>query len=340
MCSPDLKAPVKPPEWLYGTWLGAFLVHCIMIPGWTCSPLPPLFAVGCLWRGGWWAAVGVAVLSVLAYVNWGTRFQYRPHLLKLVYDLDMSKYYQQCELRGALNEIGESDSLFLFHPHGVLSIGFVVNGVWSRPFHLHASRTAEKLASVGRWTGTVFLIAPALREVSGFFKWLCDVSGRLESASKRNIVKLMGERRNVGIIPGGFQDATLFERGKERTCMRERKGLIKYALQHGYKVHPIYTFGESDSYSTFTGLLKFRLWLNSFDVPAVFFFGNPWLPLFPRTSTRALTYVGSPLQLPHIAEPTAQQVDEWHGRYLTALTELFDTNKVAAGKPDATLEIY
>ena len=38
----------------------------------------------------------------------------------------------------------------------------------------------------------------------------------------------------------------------------------------------IYTFGESETYHTFTGLLPLRLWINRFQIPAVLFFGEPW----------------------------------------------------------------
>lgn len=56
---------------------------------------------------------------------------------------------------------------------------------------------------------------------------LCDVSGRLESATRQNLTRRMAEGRNVGIIPGGFEDATLHVQGRERTAMSDRKGLIK-----------------------------------------------------------------------------------------------------------------
>ena len=86
---------------------------------------------------------------------------------------------------------------------------------------------------------------------------VCDVSGRLESATRENIISLMRRGRydtharsrshtcthvghslntrahtrrrgrNLAIIPGGFEDATLYARGKHRTAMSNRKGLVK-----------------------------------------------------------------------------------------------------------------
>jgi len=105
-------------------------------------------------------------------------------------------------------------------------------------------------------------------------------------------------------------------------------------------VFPIYTFGESETYASFTPLLKFRLWLNKYDIPGVGFFGEPLMPLMPLRSARIMTYVGAPLELPTLPEPTAAQIDEWHGRYVDALRGVFEGNKKEAGYPDAQLEIW
>ena len=103
---------------------------------------------------------------------------------------------------------------------------------------------------------------------------------------------------------------------------------------------PIYTFGENETYNTFTALLEWRLWLNKFSIPGVFFYGELLCPLFPRKRSRCLSYVGMPLKLPRIKEPSAAQVEDWHGRYVQALRTLFDKNKAEAGKPGAKLEIW
>eukprot|EP00967_Tisochrysis_lutea_P138802 scaffold251081_cov35-Tisochrysis_lutea.AAC.1 len=236
----------------------------------------------------------------------------------------------------------------MFHPHGILSVGFVCNGVWSREFNDYASEPAQASLRTARpgdayaepWQGTAFLIARNLREWSGFFKLLCDISGRLESATKERMTELMRAGRNLAIIPGGFEDATLHVYGKERTAILGRKGLIKYALQHGYAITPIYTFGESETYHTFTGALKPRLAINRYGIPAVAFWGEPLLPPFPKQRAEVISCIGTPLQLPKLEDPTADEVNAWHSRYLAALRALFDAHKAECGKPDAQLEIW
>ena len=64
--------------------------------------------------------------------------------------------------------------------------------------------------------------------------------------------------------------------------------------------------------------------------------------MFPNWNTRLISVVGEPLQLPHIAQPTREQINEWHQKYITAIQELFDKNKqkYAMQGKDAVLELF
>ena len=328
-------------EPFYGTFLGGVMVHSFMIPCWTLSPIPFVVGVALICCGDLYAIIGAAFLFAFTSLN-VIKFDYRPWLIKLFYDLDMSRYYRRCELRGALGSMRTEKTLYMFHPHGILATGFVCNGCWGRNFN---ELTAKKDLDTPKSTGTIFLIARNLREWSAFFKVLCDVSGRLESATPMAIKRFMKADRNIAIIPGGFEDATLMKYGKDRTYMNERKGLIKYALQYGYAVTPIYSFGESMTYHTFTPLLKLRLLLNKYNIPGVVFFGSWIMPLFPRTDSCVLSYVGEPLQMPQIDNPSREEIDEHHARYLDALRALFKKHKAeanadGAGLAAAELEIF
>ena len=128
-------------------------------------------------------------------------------------------------------------------PPGIITAGFSFNGVWSAAFNRRASPEGATLAeepetpppssvtapsssvaapsSAGaegqgaegegggggcaEWEGTIFLIAYRLREMCTLFKLLCDVSGRLESASRANVVRYMRRGRNLALIPGGVE---------------------------------------------------------------------------------------------------------------------------------------
>ncbi len=127
-------------------------------------------------------------------------------------------------------------------------------------------------------------------------------------------------------------------------CIRAHapQGFIKYALMHGYTVHPVFTFGEEETFRAFTPLRALRLRLNAWKLPAVLFFGTPrlaLLPFLPEPRAALRTVVGAPLALPQLAEPSKADVARWHGAYCDALRALFDKHKAAAGAPGATLEM-
>ena len=58
----------------------------------------------------------------------------------------------------------------------------------------------------------------------------------------------MKEEKNIYFVPGGFECATITKYGEDRVFIKNRKGFIKYALEFGYTVHPMYCFGENKIY--------------------------------------------------------------------------------------------
>lgn len=73
----------------------------------------------------------------------------------------------------------------------------------------------------------------------------------------------MSRGENVGLIPGGFQEASLYQRGKHRAVLKRKTGFIKYALQFGYSVAPVYVFGEEKTMWTLNVFPKrLAMWLN------------------------------------------------------------------------------
>mmetsp|Transcript_30543 Transcript_30543/g.65797 ORF Transcript_30543/g.65797 Transcript_30543/m.65797 type:complete len:363 (-) Transcript_30543:199-1287(-) len=253
----------------------------------------------------------------------------QPAFVKKLQDLDPCKYHVNgCELVGALDDIKTEGSMMCFHPHGILSVGFSLNACWNKRFREISPNTR-------------FMIDKALREDVIFFKLLCDANGHVDTLNKKNLLKHMANKTNVAFIPGGFEDATAAEFGVERTVMKKRTGFIKYALQNGVRVHPIYSFGESKTYYTMKSFLDFRMWLNKFGIPAVIMFGFPFCPLLPRPEAQIMTVVGKAIEFPKIETPTSEDVTKWHKTYMDALDKLFEDNKKAAGLPASKkLEVW
>jgi len=89
----------------------------------------------------------------------------------------------------------------------------------------------------------------------------------------------MEKGRNIAMVPGGFEEASISS--KKRLTLYIRKGFMKYALQYGYGLYPTMAFGEEKAYNVIEGFDKFKLFLNKFKIPGVFFYSkNGILPNF------------------------------------------------------------
>jgi hypothetical protein len=159
------------------------------------------------------------------------------------------------------------------------------------------------------------------------------------SAKKETMLKLMGKGRNVALLPGGFEEASLYKRNRHKVFLKERKGFIKYALQYGYSVIPAYCFGEEKTYwEKNIASTSWRLWLNKYKIPASLFVGKYFLFL-PDDDVDIIVVIGKTLTFPHIENPTNEEVDKYHGEFVKALSELFDKYKGQYADSDSTLEV-
>lgn len=218
--------------------------------------------------------------------------------------------------------------LLAYHPHGMFAWGYFAHG------GMHTA-----INPMGKPASVVGLITSSLVRQPLFRFVFTRTLGVLESASKASVVGIMRARRNFGILPGGFHEATICEHGKDRVYIKKRFGFIKYALQFGYAVYPVYTFGEADTYRQPGGGYGWRLALNDRDLPAILPFGKWWCPLLPQWDVGLHTVVGKRLVLPQIESPTTEDVAKWHAAYVAALKELFDRNKASLSARGAAAEL-
>lgn len=239
-------------------------------------------------------------------------------------------YYSFTALRGALDDIRPNKSFLGFHPHGCLCAGFTINCCYNADF-------------IRACTRIFFLCDPALRYKNPGFQLMSEAyeadDRAIEACDAEGFKTHMATGVNVAFIPGGFMDAVAFEFGKDVCVLSSKKGFIKYCLQFGYRTHPVYTFGECETYYTFKGLKSLRMKVAAQNVPALAFFGWPLVPFLPRPQSKIITYVGPGIDIPHIPSPTQEDVDHWHKVYVEGLQKLFDDNKADAGYPDSHLEI-
>ncbi|CAK0817922.1 unnamed protein product [Prorocentrum cordatum] len=242
-------------------------------------------------------------------------------------------YHRRSELRGDLESIQCGRSFFGCHPHGIFACGWISNVIWGSTFYKLAGRC-------------FFLIDNTLRNKGLFARVLCDAfegpHGGFRDNRRHTIERLMERGESIAMTPGAFEEATLCQVGLDRVWVQKRKGFVKFCLRHGYRVHPVYTFGESDTYNTLGGLQDLRHPAEAQQA------GHPDGGLLgPAVVARGAPAERGPADLCGDAGGVPEDrrafdrgsVDEWHGKYVQALRGLFDKYKAEAGRPDSVLEV-
>eukprot|EP01063_Lacrimia_lanifica_P008028 TRINITY_DN1516_c0_g1_i1.p1 TRINITY_DN1516_c0_g1~~TRINITY_DN1516_c0_g1_i1.p1 ORF type:complete len:361 (+),score=120.89 TRINITY_DN1516_c0_g1_i1:46-1128(+) len=316
-------------------------VMCSMGAG----PMVPMALLALVWCG-WWGSAAV-LFAVAAY----------PFVVKTGHNPAVARAYLKAGgwfrhgvtawfEEGVVEKLKEDNgSLWCLHPHGTsVGMGFTLNGAIrfkaERPEKFLPAEVQEHLSEVRlkRMSGvmaTVLFKIPFVRPLLLSF-------GCCQPATKKEMFKLFSQRSDFGILPGGMEEVYLAQYGKERVYIAQRKGFIKYALQHGYLIVIGYTFGESDLYRTSHFAAPLRQWLmKRFGFVVPLFWGPRWYcPVLPDDSVPVNTVLGSPLQLPTIPAPTPADVAKYHQQYVDALRTLFDTHKHQFGYGDRSLEVH
>jgi hypothetical protein len=214
-------------------------------------------------------------------------------------------------------EIGKDHSLICGHPHGIICFGgglmMMTDALESLDFTCCVTRFLMYLP------------------ISGIFVRLLGFKG----ANHQQFISLLKKGRNVFFLPGGFECAASTNHTKDRAFIKNRIGFIKYALQNGYKIYPMYTFNENKTYYTFNFFESLRLVLTKLKIPGCIFIGK--YLIYPKDDLDLLTVIGKPLVLPKIDNPSKEDVIYYHKLYVKSLEDVYMKYKL----PDSseTLEI-
>ena len=136
----------------------------------------------------------------------------------------------------------------------------------------HPAYPGEKLTNMSVLASRFALSLPI---IGAAMKWWgvvsCD-SANLKSLMKRGV--------DIGLVPGGYEEASLTCPKKIYLFLKERKGFIKYALKYGYSLRPVFIMNEHKAFKTYEGFKTLRLFLNKLKIPGAIYWGSYGL-LFP-----------------------------------------------------------
>ncbi|XP_048719562.1 diacylglycerol O-acyltransferase 2 isoform X2 [Caretta caretta] len=154
-----------------------------------------------------------------------------------------------------------------------------------------------------------------------------------------------GSGNAVAVVIGGAAESLSCQPGITTLILKNRKGFVRMALQHGAHLVPAFSFGENDLFrqvvfeegSWMRGIQKRFQKLVGF-APCVFYgrgltsiHSRGFLP-YPKPIT---TVIGEPVTVPRIKEPSHETVDLYHAMYIRSLLKLFNDHKAKYGLSEA-----
>jgi len=213
-----------------------------------------------------------------------------------------------------------------YHPHGILGIGAWCN-------------FCTEGTGIGKlFPGITFRLL-TLKELFWIplFRQFLLMCGAC-NVSKASINWLLSRPGNAAVvIVGGAVEALDAAPGTLDLTLTKRKGFVKQALINGASLVPVLCFGENDIFETVgsenSKLLKAiqKKLKNVFHYALPIFHGrgmlNYMFGLLPFRRPMN-TVVGNPIDVPNkIAEPTKEQIEEYHQKYVKELQKIYDTYK-------------
>lgn len=235
--------------------------------------------------------------------------------------------------------------LFTVVPHGIISMGifgsFATDELDCKKLfpglEMHVI-TLDQHFKIPLFREYAYILggcASSIRSV----KYLLSTPPRSPYTGRASIIVVGGASESMEAMPGTY-----------RTLVKRRKGFVKLALKYGTALVPVLSFGETDLYtqiyrpegSTFRRIQNYIR--NLIGLAPIVFSGRGFFQysfgLIPNR-VPVTVVVGSPIELPKIEEPTTEQVNEYHEKFMKGLVELFETqkHKYVKNAENVTLEL-
>jgi 2-acylglycerol O-acyltransferase 2 len=226
----------------------------------------------------------------------------------------------------------EKNYIFGYHPHGIISVGALVN------FATEATGWSETFPGI-----EVSLLTLAVQFYTPFWRELLMSLG-LNDVGKAscNSILSSGKGKSIAIVIGGAQESLQSKPGTADLTLKGRKGFVAIALNHGASLVPAFSFGENDLWnqvdnSEGTSVRKVQDALKkyiTFTLPlfhgrGIFQYDFGLVPYRKPINT----VIGAPIDLPKVSEQSVgkekfrELVNEYHHKYMDSLKDLYDKHK-------------
>jgi 2-acylglycerol O-acyltransferase 2 len=213
----------------------------------------------------------------------------------------------------------ESQCIMAVHPHGIIPFASITNLASDvTGFATLYPALAEKRVVIA---ATSCFLVPGYRDIL--------VSSGVLDCSRFNAEQCLQKGWTVIVIPGGAREALYSNPDVDWLDLKRKLGFVRLAIRYGVKLVPCYSFNEVDylsqvplsSVPAFFQYLR-RGFQQTFGISIPFLYH---VDLPPSNENGIVTVIGEPITVPHIADPTDDEVREVMTKYIAELTKLYHT---------------
>lgn len=205
-----------------------------------------------------------------------------------------------------------STSLFVWHPHSLLSVTSVLHNCMG-----FGGAVQGKLAC-----HTLYHTLPIIKDIAHYANTI--------PANFDVMKNTLSSGQSVSVLLGGVREMLKTEEKTIHLVLGKRKGVFRLALETGTPLVPIMTYGENELFPSVR-----HPWLNTVNevLYSWFHIAIPltsstalanWVNLYWNPLPEVVTHVGDPIPVEKCENPTSKQIEDLRATYITSVRALFD----------------
>jgi len=254
---------------------------------------------------------GLPISSFRSCALWQWLFEFFPITLHRTCSLDPNQKY-----------------IFGYHPHGIIGMG--AWGTFATQSKSFKSLFPE--INVRLLTLRVNFFIPFM-DLFLTFMGVCDVSRESCDA-----ILSSKDKKSIAIVLGGAKESLDAHPGNVLLYLKNRKGFVKVALEHGASLVPVFAFGENELYNQVNNPKGSFIRMIQDKMQTILGFATPIFSgrgifqynfgLLPRRKPINVIF-GTPIKCPLLPKEQISNkiIDFYHSQYVSALKDLFDKHK-------------
>lgn len=217
-----------------------------------------------------------------------------------------------------------------FEPHSALPLA--MPGVFCE----YSGLLPPALSGIKTLASSSIFFVPGLRHA---WHWL-----GLRPVSRKVMASILSSGGSVALCPGGVKECLHMRHGEEVVYLRRRTGFVRMAMQQGADILPAFAFGQTYMYSwrapgpPLLPRKAVEMLARGIGFLPLLIYGVKGTPMPHRVPITVA--MGRPFKVPHIDNPTPEQVKEQLDRFIVEMERLVEAHSAEAGYPNIPLRVY